>query len=144
MVDLAWYPFYEIGHELIDDDHRRLLTIMQAIQSAVIEKDYSKCAIELDRMMLESKLHFAREETFLAKAGYPHLDDHIVYHHGLLVQAERIRAICQGTAIDHDLNACFEEMTRFLIDDVLRGDLQFKSYLEDKGLIKPSKDVPPI
>lgn len=109
---------------------------MQAVQRAVQEKDYRKCAEELQRLLAEAQGHFAREEAFLAEARYPGLEEHAFYHKSLLLQAEHIRAICEDTESDHDLNACFEEMTQFLIDDILRGDLRFKSYLEYEGYIK--------
>ena len=33
------------------------------------------------------------------------------------------------------MQVCFKGMARFLIDDILKGDVKFKSHLEHEGLV---------
>lgn len=138
MANLVWHDFLEIGVDFIDQDHKHLLAIMQEVQSAIIQHDFEACAKLLASLLVEAADHFHREEAFLAEAKYPGLAKHREYHAELLTQAERVKKICENTETAHDVQACFKGMARFLIDDILKGDVQFKSYLEHEGVIKTS------
>lgn len=135
MTDLVWHDFLEIGVDFIDDDHRRLLRIMQNIKEAIEDNDFTKCTRLLNKLITEAREHFSREEEYLLKVKYPDLVGHKAYHRELLLQADTTKRICEGTVTDHDLKECFDAMANFLIDDILRGDIQFKSYLEYNSYI---------
>jgi hemerythrin len=136
MTDLQWHEFFEIGVNFIDEDHKKLLTIMQNIQKAVNESDTNKCIVLFTALLKEAREHFAREENYLAKVNYPELEAHKEYHQQLLNKADITKRICEGVETKHDLQECFDGMAEFLIDDILRGDIKFKSYLEFNGYIK--------
>lgn len=133
MANLEWHDFYEIGVDFIDAEHKNMLSIMRAVQEAVVSCNLDKADILTDQLLKESKAHFKHEEEFLEEAQFPGLVEHNHYHNGLLVQANRIKEICQGIDTEHDLMMCFDEMEKFLIDDIMYGDIKFKSYLEFKG-----------
>lgn len=136
MADLTWYPAMKIGLEFIDQDHQHLLKIMQETKLAIEQGNDELCVMLLTSLLNEAKAHFEREEEFLSKVGYPGLDQHKIYHQELLVKANTTKRICQGIETEHDLRECFNGMANFLIDDVLRGDLMFKSFLEYEGHIR--------
>ena len=136
MADLEWHEFLEIGVDFIDEDHKRLLAIMREIQQAVNEYDSKKCIVLLTALLKEAREHFAREEHYLEEVKYPELEKHKAYHQQLLSKADTTKRICEGIESEHDLQECFDGMTEFLIDDILRGDIKFKSYLEYNGYIK--------
>lgn len=135
MADLDWHDFYEIGIDFIDDEHKSILSVLQGIQEAVISGDLDKTYRLSSSLITISKNHFKHEEEFLEAVKYPELEEHNRYHNGLLVQASRIKDMCQGIDTEHDLMSCFDEMKKFLIDDIMYGDIKFKSYLEHKGYI---------
>lgn len=135
MSNLVWHDFFEIGVEFIDQDHKHLLAIMQDVQDAIMQRDYEACAKHLSRLLGEAAEHFHREEVFLGEAKYPGLTEHMKYHAELLAQAEHVKKICESTETRQDVQACFKGMARFLIDDILKGDVKFKSYLEHEGLV---------
>ena len=134
MADLKWHDFLKIGIDFIDDDHRKLLSIMQDIKKAIEEDRQDECVILLTSLLKEASAHFSREEKFLYEAKFPGLAEHKMYHEELLIKANTIKRTCEGIETDHDVKECFDGMANFLIDDILRGDLKFKSYVEYKGL----------
>ena len=136
MIDLEWHDFLNIGVDFIDDDHKNLLNIMLQVKDAINKKSFDECTLLLEMLIKECREHFTREEEYLSKAKYPHLENHKVYHNELIIKAEVTKAICEGVETEHDLKECFENMATFLIDDILRGDISFKSYLEHEGYIK--------
>ncbi|WP_330359767.1 hemerythrin domain-containing protein [Solemya pervernicosa gill symbiont] len=94
-----------------------------------------QCSLLLNELMEVAKEHFRNEEAYLAKVKYPDLAEHAIYHNEMLLKAFQVKQICEGFEEAHDVNACFDELVKFLIDDVLMGDLKFKSYLEYEGYI---------
>lgn len=135
MVDLEWHEFYEIGVDFIDAEHKKILSIMRDIHEMLMQADFDKLAHLSESLLRESENHFKNEEDFLQEVKYPKLIEHSAYHAGLLQQAKRIKTICQGMKSDDDLMLCVEEMKNFLIDDILYGDVKFKSYLEYNGFV---------
>jgi hemerythrin-like metal-binding protein len=136
MADLAWHDFLKIGVDFIDEDHKKLLNIMLETKAAITKGDTQKCVILLTSLLKEAKNHFSREETYLLEVKYPGLEEHKKYHKELLLKAENIKRICEGIETEHDLMDCFDGMSDFLIDDILKGDIMFKSYLEYHGHIE--------
>ena len=136
MANLEWHDFYNFGIDFIDDDHRQLLEVMRSIQDAIKSGDMDKSATLLEDLMTLASQHFKREEAFLAKISYPGLEEHKKYHQLLLVQANHARLVCQSTEASHNVEDCFNSLAKFLIDDILGGDIQFKSYLEERGLVE--------
>lgn len=134
-MDLAWHSFYAIGHEAIDRDHQHLLMLMVEVQAAIEAHDFERCSLLLGKLLDETRLHFQREEALLAELGYPELDRHHHYHEQLLVYVRNLKSVCESAGIDEDPTLCFQGMARFMVDDILRGDLQFKSFLEHRGAI---------
>lgn len=136
MSDLIWHDFLKIGVDFIDSDHKKLLSIMIDTKAAIEEGNNKKCAQLLTSLLKEASDHFSREEKYLLEVNYPGLEEHKIYHKELLIKADTTKRICEGLEKEHDLKECFDGMAHFLIDDILRGDIKFKSYLEYEGHIK--------
>jgi hemerythrin-like metal-binding protein len=135
MADLKWHDFLTIGVDFIDDDHKKLLKIMQEAKEAIKEDNQNECLVLLTSLLKEARHHFSREEKFLYETNFPGLAEHKMYHEELLIKADTTKRICQGIETDHDLKECFDGMASFLIDDILKGDTKFKSHLEYHGHI---------
>jgi len=135
MIDLSWHDFLEIGVDFIDDDHKTLLNIMQKVKKSIENGNKEESIILLTSLLKEANNHFTREEVYLLEVGYPGLEKHKIYHKGLLIKVNEIKQMCESIKIEHDVKACFDNMANFLIDDILRGDIQFKSYLEYEGYL---------
>ncbi|MBC8268611.1 MAG: hemerythrin domain-containing protein [Rhodospirillaceae bacterium] len=136
MVKIEWLESFAIGIKAIDDDHKKILQTMQDIQVAVEKPDYDLCASLLDELVILGAAHFANEEEYLAEVSYPYIEEHILYHQELLLKIKAVKATCMDTDSQDGLEECFNSMAEFLIDDIIAGDLQFKSYLQARGLVK--------
>ena len=136
MANFSWHHCFEIGVDFIDDDHKRLLTIMQDIQSAIDASEHNKCIVLLNELITKASNHFHREEQYLEEVKYPELEEHKKYHQELLERADTTKRICEGVEHEHDLKTCFDGMAKFLVDDIFHGDIKFKSHLEFYGHIR--------
>ncbi len=131
-MDLQWHDYYALGDAQLDDDHKALLRVMEQVRGAVAAADRAGCVSLLDVLMDKAAEHFSREEELLAALGWQGLPEHVSYHGELLLKAEFLRALCERAAEPAEIEEHFCAIAEFLVDDLLRGDLEFKPFLEEK------------
>jgi hemerythrin len=131
---LKWSTAFEIGVAEIDTQHRHLFALAEAVGTGLAKRDIGLAAAKVREFIEAAQRHFASEERILARAGFPEIEAHKVYHASLLAKAKELDAMCDIEANVHQADACYREVLAFLVDDVVRGDSQFKSYLQHHGL----------
>lgn len=134
MATFEWLESFELGCAEIDDDHRKMLSLMRQIETAGGTGDLQQSTKLLDALVGFAESHFKREETFLEEIDYPLADLHKDYHARLLLRANAVKDACKAITSKDVFKQCCEEMFGFLIDDVVAGDLKIKSYLQEIGL----------
>nr|WP_298690657.1 hemerythrin domain-containing protein [uncultured Dongia sp.] len=132
MRRLEWLKSFETGVDEIDEDHRNLFALATKIGEKVWTRD-SDFTVMLTEFINAAQRHFAREEEILREAQFPGLDSHKRYHASLLSKAAELKAICDAEQEPKQADICYSAMIDFLIDDIVRGDSQFKSFLDHVG-----------
>lgn len=116
----------------IDAQHEALFALINDMAGAMEAREIERCK-ELSRAFLSAaRDHFAWEEGFLREAGYPHVEEHAIYHKDLVALAEDARRACDALDRDFDHEACFERLVSVFVEDVVKGDLTFKSFLDER------------
>ncbi|NQV48433.1 MAG: hemerythrin domain-containing protein [Rhodospirillaceae bacterium] len=131
MIKIQWLESFAIGNEKIDRDHKDIIAIMQDVRSAVEDDNRPRCSALLQDLIVRAQEHFTDEEEILESVHYPDLAEHIRYHQDLLLKARAMNAICHGASANGNLEQCFTVMAEFLIDDIIAGDLKFKSFIKE-------------
>lgn len=134
---LEWLESFELRVPEIDGEHRTMLDLMKAVQSAAMDRDRKRAEQYMDRLLAFSQSHFAREETLLEGWDYPDTAKHANYHAELLKRAATVKQACTEVESAEAFEECCDEMMSFLVDDVVRGDLKLKSFFENAGLALP-------
>jgi len=134
MVELS--SSFELEYKPIDSDHRRLVDMANSVIKAIDEGRPEECADLVPKFVEFAKTHFLREERFLEKVGYPEMQNHHEHHRNLNTKMEKIlqlsRSAEESKLAQDDLRS---ELVFFLMDDVINADLDFKSFLADKGIL---------
>lgn len=133
MARLKWSETYETGIAEIDNEHRRLFALAESIGDALVGQDLHLADLKIQDFIAAAQAHFASEEAILTREGFPGLDAHKRYHATLVDTAKRLREICSVERAATKADSCYHEVLAFLVDDVIRGDTQFTSYLKDRG-----------
>ena len=128
-----------IGIDEIDNDHKEILEIVSAIEagSSGKEADLSSAVANLIHKIKE---HFKKEEKILTRFGYPEIDAHKKYHKQLLHKANELRNICASNEANVSAEFCESAIT-FIVDDFVKDDMNFKSYLEYHGFARRVPEV---
>ncbi len=121
---------FEIEVELIDNDHRRLVEIINEITQAIDDDQPEECARLVPDFVAFTKRHFAREEALLEKNGYPQVDKHRRHHASLDDKMKTMEALALNVADSPAARDTLrKELVFFLMDDVINEDMDFKNFL---------------
>lgn len=132
------------GHPVIDAEHQKIVNAINDVSGAIVDGEYDRCATLLEDFLTICEEHFKTEEALLEDLGYPGLHDHAVFHKELIIKAKAVKTLCMDMDAPDTIKRCFDEMATLLIEDVVKGDMQFVSFLIEKGVVEPREHTYPI
>ncbi len=122
-----WRPFYSVGDEAIDNEHKIILGLINELYEAVVAKKENVDPKPIsDRLVRYTNTHFQHEEQVMRDCDYPKIFDHKLEH-------DRLR---QRTLDFHNnLNLVTgRDMLRFLKDwwcsHIQEDDQEYAPYLQ--------------
>ncbi len=87
-----WSSDIELGHTEIDEQHKRLLLLGEAVVEQLINSaEHEPGAVQLQVLIDFAQEHFAFEEALMRSVGYPEGAEHAKYHNSLL---RELRTYC--------------------------------------------------
>ena len=149
VMEIKWDPVLETGIEEIDDQHRKLLLIANALVEAVRTKGRQKEVQRLlDSLREYTMFHFRTEENWMEELGFPELKEHGEFHRDLTKKA---KAYKYRAFRDRDLapEEVLELLREWLLDHLLDKDVRFARFAressgEKTGTRAPEADGGPI
>lgn len=92
MSTMKWSSDYELGNALMDDNHRELFEILNGIQFSVRNSPSGEAgAPSIDRLILHTAEHFAREEGQMRQYRYDQYASHKAEHERLMLEIQALR-----------------------------------------------------
>lgn len=130
---VTWNDNLSVGIKTIDDDHKKLLGLINNLQNAVYYPTGEAFERQsLDELVAYTKYHFEREEALMQKHGYPDFEPHKQQHQKMIAEVERYLQ-----TYDKDPENTIEGLIRFLkewlIKHIQGTDQQYSGYLRSKG-----------
>jgi hemerythrin len=93
MALMEWNDKLSVGVEMMDGDHKKLVSMVNELHDAVREaRGKEVLGKVLDGLIDYTKTHFAREEVEMKKFGYPKAPDHFKEHAALAKQVLEVQA----------------------------------------------------
>ena len=131
---VAWKDEYSVGIETIDDDHKKLLTLINNLQTAV----YYPTGEAFERQALKelvdyTKYHFEREEKMMLDNDYPDFEPHKAQHEAMIGE---VKSFCER--YEKDRENTIQEMAEFLrswlINHIAGTDQKYCEHLHARGV----------
>ena len=131
---LKWKSEYSVGIASIDIQHRKLIELINSLQTAV---DYST-GEEFERKALDelvdyTKTHFKYEEGLMEQNDYPDFEPHRDSHAHMIAKVDQV-----VEAYRQDQEGAIQQALDFLKDWLINHingtDKQYSRYLIDKGV----------
>ncbi len=111
---------YSVKVEQFDNDHRKLMGFINELHEAMMEgKGKDKLNHILSELLDYTHYHFEAEESQLAEAGYPELEEHKQMHQALIGQLKEL--ITEFTGGKREISV----KTFMFLKEWLFGHIQF-------------------
>jgi len=131
---IIWKDEYSVGLDSIDQQHKKLINLINQLQTAV---DYST-GEEFEREALDelvdyTKTHFTFEEGLMEDNGYPDFEAHKAQHVKMIKEVEKVLSMYEedhDTAMDNAVNF----LKDWLIHHINGTDKEYSSFLIAKGV----------
>ncbi|MEA1889724.1 MAG: bacteriohemerythrin, partial [Pseudomonadota bacterium] len=130
----TWKEEYSVGIDSIDQQHKKLLSLINQLQTAVdysTGKEFEREA--LDELVTYTKDHFSYEEGLMEKNAYPDFVAHKAQHVKMIRKVEDVLAEYDRdpeTAMSNALNF----LKDWLINHINGTDKEYSSFLIEKGV----------
>lgn len=132
---VVWKDEYSVGIEMIDNDHRKLLNLINEFQTAVFYrtgKEFEEQAF--DALVDYTRTHFRREEDLMKEHGYPGFEAHQAEHRKMIEQVEASLVQYQSEGRHVPLKRTVVYLREWLIDHINGTDQAYSGFLRDKGV----------
>lgn len=122
---------FEIGIAEIDLQHRQLNNLLERLRDSAGKRyGFASNAI-LEELAIETRVHFAVEESLMRLLSFPGTAAHVAEHQRLTEQLEKFRRRAQDFEVAGDLTTFIQT---WLIDHVNNYDRGFVGHFLAKGV----------
>lgn len=131
---VTWKPEYSVGIEVIDQDHKKLLSLINNLQAAVYYhtgETFEKQA--LDELVEYTNFHFQREEQLMEEHGFPGFAEHKKEHELMIAKVGEFIKAYESQGSDA-LDTVSEYLKEWLIGHINGTDQQYSRFLIEKGV----------
>lgn len=131
---IEWKEEYSVGIKHIDEDHQKLITLLNQFSIAydyAMSETFEKEA--LDELVSYTKYHFDREEKLMSENDYPDFDAHKAQHEKMIAEVESFVSLYQEKGHD-SLNEIVDFLKGWLINHINGTDKQYTEHLHQRGI----------
>jgi hemerythrin-like metal-binding protein len=141
-VRIRWVPEMSVGHPDLDEDHRRLIDLINQLVTADAANDRSIIESVLDELIQYTDVHFAREENYLADIGFPQLDHHARQHGDMRRKVAAFHASFFNGLPGRLGTDIVEFLCSWLSQHILMEDRSYRLFAESTGRPANTRSTP--
>ena len=133
MALFNWNHSFSVGLEEIDNQHQKLISIVNQLETAVDEgKERQHLTSILKDLSDYTSYHFRDEEALMKRHDYPDLQSHHEEHEDLLSKVTTFRQEFLLNQLDVVL--MLEYLKEWIVNHMLSVDKKMGEYLITKGV----------
>lgn len=130
MFKTEWEEQFAVGHERIDEEHKKLLSLISEIATAVENEESHGRLLRLLRCLIKyAEFHFMSEENIMHDVAYPEVVAHAASHRFLIEQLViNTEAFAQG---EQDAYAIVAYVTEWFAKHTALEDRKISEYIRE-------------
>ncbi len=134
MAYMEWTSDLSVGIEEFDEQHKRLIAILNEIHEAM-EGGRGKAALSevLARMADYTGYHFETEEQYFDQYGYPQTERHKREHAYLMKRVKDLQKKAEGPAFLLSVEV-LEFLKNWVRGHIRGSDKRYTEFFQEKGL----------
>jgi hemerythrin len=131
MAFMSWSDDFSVGVGAIDDDHRKLIDLINELYDALCMEASADAIDEVCARLVEDTVrHFRNEERFFNDMEYPRASAHRAMHEHLELRAAQFRQEIGHT----DSVTGLRFLKEFLTHHIQGEDKRLGAYLNEHGI----------
>lgn len=135
MTLIHWTDEMSVGVKAMDDDHKKLIGILNEMKSSLESADDLKAfGVALEQLVEYTRIHLAREEKLLAYANYPESTEHHKEHDEMIDKALKAQANFRCGATDMLAAEMTDFLQDWLMNHILISDKMYGPHLNEHGI----------
>jgi hemerythrin-like metal-binding protein len=128
MALFVWGPQYELGLPEMDTQHRRWVDLLNQVYEGLSKGQSPDLQALLGECVHYTELHFAAEEAFMLKHGYPNLPEHARQHAEFATRMSGLLGDVQSGTLKLSLPVT-TEMKTWLTHHIQKEDRRYAEYI---------------
>jgi len=131
---IKWKNSFSVGIDIIDEDHKKLLGMINQLQTAAhYQTDDSLIESTLNELIDYTKYHFSREEQLMKNNNYPDYEAHKKQHEDMVRQ---ITQFVNEYRVDktRTVDNVILFLKTWLINHINGSDQKYSPYIKDAQL----------
>jgi hemerythrin len=134
MAVFAWKEEYSVGVREIDEQHKRLVAMVNDIHVALAAGKGKDILGEiLEKLIAYTQSHFVSEEALMAKYDYADLPSHKVAHVKMTKKVLELYKEFAQSDVKHSIEVA-RFLQQWLNKHILETDMKYSSLLKKKGV----------
>jgi hemerythrin len=133
---IAWNDQLAIGIKAVDDDHQKLISLMNNLQTAIhypTGESFERQA--LNDLVAYTKYHFQREEEMMEKNNYPEFAMHKAEHQAMVAKVgEFLAAYEDPRNREQTVIQIADFLQGWLVNHIMGSDHRYAPYLKGQGV----------
>ena len=131
-MELTWSKKMSVGNESIDSEHKKILDLVNEVESVIRTKDSLLFTRALNLLEETTRSHFENEEKIAQAIRFPFYQ-HDLEHRYILEEFQTINALLtanQGRWSESIAEHYFMFLSTWAIDHIMEDDMKMKPLLE--------------
>jgi len=125
---VEWKESYTVGVGELDDDHKRLIELINRFQTAYKYHTGEEFELQaLNELVDYTRYHFEREEKMMEEADYPDLEEHKEKHRSMIAKVGRFQKEYQQSGHEA-LDGVASFLSEWLIDHINGTDKKYTPF----------------
>lgn len=131
---VSWQESYSVGVDSLDADHKKLLRLINNLQTAIHYQTGEEFIHEaLDELVDYTRTHFSREEALMRDNGYPDFEAHQREHREMIAKVNGMIARYEAEG-EEALEPLARFLKEWLLNHINGTDQRYGPYLNSKGV----------
>jgi len=134
-----WSSALSLGNAEIDAEHREFLARLGHVARLISQGERLQIKDAIRAMTAVLKGHFATEENFFNRVGYPQATAHLVDHVTLMNLALEIEKVIDGSEDFSTPRLALAHFAQSVIDHLTESDMAYRPYLVEAEGVEASE-----
>jgi hemerythrin len=126
---IRWDKSLELGHEVIDAQHKRMVDAAHALYES-IRTGSGPVLVRAVALTDATAVHFAYEERLMREARYPDAEVHAENHQGLIFQLQGFTQSALSGEYDTRADTAFRFLNDWVTSHIMNFDSELVEHLK--------------